>query len=332
MKQRSFPLLKIVWLVAVMGIASVMQSRLPQVQAHTRPTEKDGKSDGSSPPQSKAKLGYDFDLAKHVYAEITNDRVLAVAAGVAFYGLLALFPAVTTFVSFYGMFKDRAAVTADLATLTSVLPSSAMSIVSDQITRISSGDTLSLSLAAIFSLLFAIWSANSGMKAAMDALNVACGSRETRSFLSLNVLSLFFTLSAIVVLLLILTAVAVVPVVLNSVGLGPMVEWLIWAGRWPLLLLAANLALTVLYRWGPCVPDAKWRWLSPGSAFASFGFAVLSIGFSAYAANFANYNETYGSLGAVIAFLTWSWLGTVIMLTGAELNAELDRRAVDAKK
>jgi membrane protein len=266
-------------------------------------------------------------LAQNVYTEIVEDRVLAVAAGVAFYGLLALFPAITTLVSFYGIFNDRSTAAADLATLTSLLPPSAVSIVSDQINRIINTGSVNLSLAAAFSFLIAIWSANSGMKAAMDALNVAYGVKETRSFLTLNALSLFFTFSAIFVLLFLLSAIALVPVILEAIGLGPWVEWLIWLGRWPLLLLAANLALAVLYRWGPAVSAVKWRWYSPGTIFASLGFALLSVAFSAYAANFAQFNETYGSLGAVIAFLTWSWLVTVIMLTGAELNAELDRMA-----
>lgn len=261
-----------------------------------------------------------------VFSEIGNDRVLAVAAGVAFYGLLALFPAITTLVSLYGLFKDPSSASADLATLTSMLPQSVVSIISDQITRIINNGSTTLSLAAAVSLLIALWSANSGMKAAMDALNVAYGVKETRSFIKLNAISLFFTLSAVIVLLLIVAAIAVVPVVLSAINMGPLVEWLVWAGRWPLLLVLANLALAVLYRWGPCVPDAKWRWVSPGTILASIGFAVLSVAFSIYAENFANFNKTYGSLGAVIAFLTWSWLATVIMLIGAELNAELDRR------
>ena len=322
-------------LAAVIAIAALVQRQEPrqQVSATKLPkvTEVQA-SPKSSVSRSDELLRFSFDLAKSVYSEINTDRVLAVAAGVAFYGLLALFPAVTTLVSFYGMFNNRADVAADLAHLTSLLPGSAMSIVSDQITRISSADAVSLSVAAIFSLLVAVWSANSGMKAAMDALNVAYGTRESRSFFKLNALSLFFTLGAILVLLLIIVGVAVVPVVLNAVGLGSAMDWLIRAGRWPILLVLANVALTVLYRWGPSVPASKWRWLTPGSALASVGFAALSIGFSTYAANFANYNETYGSLGAVVAFLTWSWLGTVIMLTGAELDAELDRRKAEKVK
>ena len=321
---------KVLQLLLFMGARSVSNARSRQRQVSA--TLARARAEPENPLSSGTRDNSLFGLAKSVYTEIENDRVLAVAAGVAFYGLLALFPAITTLVSFYAMFKDRAAAAADLATLTSVLPESSVSIVSDQINRIISSGPVSLTVAAGFSLLLALWSSNSGMKAAMDALNVAYGVKETRSFLKLNAISLFFTLSAIVVLLSILAIVAIVPVVLSAVGLGPWMEWLIWAGRWPLLLLAVNLTLAVLYRWGPCMPNAKWRWYSPGTLFASLGFAVLSIVFSIYAANFANYNETYGSLGAVIAFLTWSWLGTVIMLTGAELNAELDRREANAKK
>ena len=265
----------------------------------------------------------------NVYKSIDDDRVLAVAAGVAFYALLAIFPAVTTLVSLYGVFNDRAQVAADLASLSVMLPEGAVSIISDQAMRIASGAPLSLGFTALFSFLLAIWSANSGMKALMDALNVSYAKRETRTFLRLHLTSFTLTMGALLFLLLMLSAVAVVPAILAFLWLDRWTQWLVWAGRWPVILIMLGVAISILYRWGPNVKSTSWRWYSPGSVFSSVGLLAFSMLFSWYAANFAAFNETYGSLGAVIAFLAWMWLSTVVVLIGAEMNAELDRRLGD---
>ena len=265
----------------------------------------------------------------NVYNSIDDDRVLAVAAGVAFYALLAIFPAVTTMVSLYGVFNDRAQVAADLASLSLLLPEGAVSIISEQALRIASGAPLSLGFTALFAFLLAIWSANSGMKALMDALNVSYAKRETRTFVRLHVTSFILTIGGLVFLLLMLSAVAVVPAILAFLWLDRWTQWLVWAGRWPVILILLGLAISILYRWGPNVKSTSWRWYSPGSIFSSIGLLAFSMLFSWYAASFAAFNETYGSLGAVIAFLAWMWLSTVVVLIGAELNAELDRRLGD---
>lgn len=265
----------------------------------------------------------------NVYKSIDDDRVLAVAAGVAFYALLAIFPAVTTLVSLYGVFNDRAQVAADLASLSVMLPEGAVSIISDQAMRIASGAPLSLGFTALFSFLLAVWSANSGMKALMDALNVSYAKRETRTFLRLHLTSFALTIGGLLFLLLMLSAVAIVPAILAFLWLDRWAQWLVWAGRWPLTLIMLGVAISILYRWGPNIKSTSWRWYSPGSIFSSVGLLAFSMLFSWYAASIASFNETYGSLGAVIAFLAWMWLSTVVVLIGAELNAELDRRLGD---
>lgn len=265
----------------------------------------------------------------NVYKSIDEDRVLAVAAGVAFYALLAIFPAVTTLVSLYGVFNDRAQVAADLASLAVILPEGAVSIISEQAMRIASGAPLSLGFTALFSFMLAIWSANSGMKALIDALNVSYAKRETRTFLRLHLTSFALTMGSLLFLLLMLSAVAVIPAILAFLWLDRWTQWLVWAGRWPIILIMLGVAISILYRWGPNVKSTSWRWYSPGSIFSSIGLLAFSMLFSWYAASIAAFNETYGSLGAVIAFLAWMWLSTVVVLIGAELNAELDRRLGD---
>lgn len=265
-------------------------------------------------------------VVKRTFAEFSADRVMAVAAGVTFYALLAIFPAITAFVSLYGLVADRAALAGHVDTLSTVMPQGGVAIVSEQLTRLTSGDQAALSFGFAFSLALAIWSANAGMKAIFDALNVAYDETEKRGFIRLNLVSLCFTAGAILFLLIGLVAIAAVPIALSWFGLEGFGPSLIAFMRWPLLLVVTALALSVLYRFGPSRAEARWQWLTPGSLLASLLWIVVSVGFSYYAANFASYNETYGTLGAVIAFMTWMWLSTAVILFGAELNAEAERQ------
>lgn len=265
-----------------------------------------------------------WQILKNTFAEVNADRVLAVAGGVTFYGLLSLFPAITVLVSLYGLFADPPSIAEHLGMLRTVLPEGAMSIISEQVKRIASSGETGLSLAAIIGTLVALWSANAAMKAMMDALNIAYDTDEKRSFIRLNLVSLFFTLSAIIGLIVLFGMIAAVPVVLDMVWLGGTADFLVWAGRWPVILLLVILALAVLYRFAPCRPDVRWRWVTPGSLLAAAGLLALSMLFSWYAANIGKFNETYGSLGAVIGFMTWMWLSATIILVGAELNAEVE--------
>ncbi len=277
-------------------------------------------------PAAASGLGW-WTILKRTFAEVSSDRVLAVAGGVTFYGLLSLFPAITVLVSLYGLVADPADISQHLQLLSSFLPQGALSIIGEQVTRIAQSDHSTLSVAAVTALLVALWSANAAMKAMMDALNIAYDAEEERGFVKLNLLSLGFTLSAILALILMIVAIAAVPVILQLFNLGVLGDVLLWAGRWPTVFVLMLLGIAVLYRYGPSRPGVAWRWVTPGSLFATFGLVVFSMVFSWYAANFANYNETYGSLGAVIGFLTWMWLSATIVLAGAELNAEIESEA-----
>ncbi len=286
---------------------------------------------GAAPPPagSPADLPASFwwSAAKHTFAEVNDDRVMAVAGGVTFYALLSLFPAITVMVSAYGLFAAPATISGHLQMLSAFLPEGAMSIIGEQVRRITQGDQGQLGAAAIAGLLAAVWSSNAAMKAMMDALNIAYDVEERRSFLWLNVESLAFTLTSIVALLVMLAVIALVPLLLHTQPLEPAAGTLISAGRWLLAFVLMMLALALLYKFAPNRPEAPWRWITPGSLLASAGLMTLSMGFSWYAANFGKFNETYGSLGAAIGFMTWLWLSAVIVMVGAELNAELEQKA-----
>jgi membrane protein len=265
------------------------------------------------------------DIAVRVYLEFNKDRVLAVAAGVTFYTLLALFPGIAALVTLYGLFADTSAINDHLAQLHMVMPAGAVEIIGDQVKRIAAKPSGTLGLTFFTSLLVSIWSANAAMKAMFDALNVVYEEEEKRNFFFLNLRSLTFTVGALIFIIISLNAIVVVPVMLNFLGLGSE-AWLIAALRWPALLLVVLGMLSVLYRFGPSRERARWRWVGVGSLIAGLLWLIASLLFSWYVSNFGTYNETYGSLGAVIGFMTWIWISSTIILLGGEINAEVEHQ------
>lgn len=288
------------------------------------PTEKAGR--GADDPTEIPAPGW-WAIVKRVWDEIGNDRVLAVAAGVTFYVLLAIFPAVTALVSIYGLFADTNTIQGHLNSLSMFVPASALDIIISQVQRVTSQEQAALGFATIAGLAVSIWSANAGMKALFDALNVAYGEKETRGFIALNLQSLAFTAGMLLFALLAIGAAIAVPVALKFLALGPTVETLLSWARWPILWLVLVLALALLYRFGPTRKKPEWKWITVGSAFASIMAIAASAAFSWYAANFAAYNETYGTLGAAIGFMTWVWITVTVIMIGAELNSEIELQA-----
>ncbi|WP_375459386.1 YihY/virulence factor BrkB family protein [uncultured Enterovirga sp.] len=286
-----------------------------------------GRGRHAQSPTEIPALGW-WDIAKRLFEEIGKDRILAVAAGVTFYGLLAVFPAIAALVSLYGLVADPATLGEHIAALGGLLPGGAIDIISEQVTRITSKGDTALGFAFFFGLAVSLWSANAGMKAVFDALNVAYDEEEKRNFFWLNVWSLLFTFATVIFVTMAIGAVVVIPIVLKFVGLGPATEWIIWLGRWPILLVATLAALALLYRYGPSRERAQWRWLTPGAILAAVGGIVTSMLFSWYVSSFGSYNETYGSLGAVVGLMTWMWLTSTVVLVGAELNAETEHQTV----
>jgi membrane protein len=266
------------------------------------------------------------DILWRTYEEFNKDRIMSVAAGVTYYALLAVFPAIAALVSIYGLFADPGTIQEHLNTLSGVLPGGALDIIREQVIRIASQGGGTLGFGFIFGLGLSLWSSNAGMKAIFDALNIVYGEEEKRSFIKLNLLSLSFTLGAIAFILIALAGIIVLPIVLNFIGLGSGTEWLVSLARWPILLIGVIFGLSLIYRFGPSRDKAEWRWVTPGGIVAAVLWLAVSMVFSWYVANFGSYNETYGSLGAVIGFMTWIWLSTIVVLLGAEINAEMEHQ------
>lgn len=268
------------------------------------------------------------DILWRTYPRIGDDRLLATAAGVVFFGLLAIFPAVTALVSFYGLFADPVTIGDNLQTLAVMLPDGTYQIIGDQVARVVSKGNAELGTTFLFGLALAIWSANAGFKAIIDALNVAYEEREKRSFIRLNMVSLAFTVGGIMALLLMVGAVVAFPLALDHLRLAPESKLIIAIARWPLLLVLLLVALALLYRLAPSRDAPRWQWLSVGAVTAAVLWICGSALLSWYLSAFANYNATYGSLGAAIGLMMWMWMSATVIMFGAELNSEIERQTL----
>ena len=257
---------------------------------------------------------------------VIEHRLLAVAAGVAFYGLLALFPAITALVSIYGLFASPTTISGHISFLADVIPVGGLDIVQEQIGRIVAKANGKLELGVILGFALALWSANAGTKAIMEGLNVVEGRVEQRSYVRLNLVSLAFTVAGLVITALALGSVVVAPLLLAAFGIAGASHMLLRFTRWPVLLLLILAGLAVLYRFGPSPHVDRCHWFSPGALFATGAWLIELVLLSWYLANIADYNATYGSLGAVIGLLIWLWLSALVVLIGAELNAEIAER------
>lgn len=252
---------------------------------------------------------------------------MSVGAGATFYILLALFPGIGALVSLYGLVADAGTIGKSLNALSAIVPGGALSVIHAELQRLTSTRGPTLSFAFAFSLAVSLWSANSGIKALFDALNVAYEEEEERSFLVLNATSLLFTVGAMVFMIATIALLVALPLALGSAGPSAADNPALTAARYGLLVIGTLFALACLYRFGPDRARPKWQWVSWGSVFTTFFWVVASAGFTYYAANFGSYDKTYGSLGAVVGFMVWLWLSVTIVLLGATLNCEIERRA-----
>jgi len=263
------------------------------------------------------------DIVWRTWLEMNADKLPTVAAGVTFYTLLAIFPAVGAFVSLYGLFADVGAVREQLNDLAAFVPRDVLKLVGDQMMQLATRQDAGLSLALAVSVLLSLWTANAGVAALFDGLNVAYDETERRNFLIRRITTYAFT-AALVLFATVVTAVLVaVPIYLRQFGLID--SWLA-PFRWVVLTVLAACAFAVLYRFGPSRQRARWRWVRWGAALAAVAWIGGSLGFSWYVNHIAHYDATYGSLGAAVGFMMWIWFSVMVVLIGAELNAEIEHQ------
>ena len=266
------------------------------------------------------------DVALRVKREIKRDDVPLLAAGVAFFALLALVPALVALVSLYGLVADPADIQRNVDDVLAAAPAEVRDLVESQLSSIVDSSPQGLRLGALAGLVVALWSASSGMKHLIAAVNRAYGEDETRGFIRLRGLSLILTVGAVVALLVALCALIVAPNSLSDEGSTGVLRTTLLVVRWPLLAVAAMCGLAVIYRYAPNRAEPRWNWVSIGAVFATVVWLAASVGFSIYSANFGRYNETYGALGAVVVMMLWLYISAYATVAGAELNAELERQ------
>jgi membrane protein len=262
------------------------------------------------------------DIALRIKNEVKQDNVGSLAAGLAFYAMLAVFPGLVALVSMYGLIFDPADVEKQVASFSVMLPGSARELLEAQLHQLVANSPSSLGIGAALGIAGALWSASSGVASLIKGINIAYDEPEKRGFFKLRGLALLFTLAVIVLAIVALALIAVLPGLLGSLQ-GP-VQSLVKIGRWPVLALGVLLVLAVLFRYAPDREKPRWRWVTWGSAIATIVWLLASAGFSLYVSNFANYDKTYGTLGSVIVLLLWFYVSSFVVLLGAEINAEIE--------
>jgi membrane protein len=266
------------------------------------------------------------DVLVRVTKETSTDNVSLIAAGLALYALLAVFPALAAAVSLYGLVSSPDQIASQIQNLAGVLPRQAADILRNALQNLASQQGQALGVGAILGILVALWSARKGMVALMTATNIAYDEDEERGFFRKLLVSLAFTIAAVVGFVLVVLLAVAVPLALQALGLPDIVQAALSVLRWVVLWFLVVFALAVVYRFAPDRDEPKWRWVTWGSGIAATLWLVGSLLFSLYVQNFGSYGETYGALGGVVVLLLWFYLSAFIVILGAEINAELEHQ------
>lgn len=262
-------------------------------------------------------------FGRRLWRRFHDDNLVLVSAGVAFFGLLALFPTITAVLAIGGLVIDPVKIVAQMQSLRGVIPDDALSLLIGQAQSVARASGLHLTV--LVSLGLAFWSASRGVNVLCNGLAVAYGTRDTRSFLRRNLHVLGMTVVLILGLVVMLVLMVGVPVMLSFVPLGPSAGLAVQWARWLIMGLTALSGLALLYRHGPSRAQTRWQLFSPGAVFAGLSWIAASHGFTLYATRFAHYNESFGALAGVIILMMWLWITVLAVLLGAQINAELER-------
>ncbi|MFN8026975.1 MAG: YhjD/YihY/BrkB family envelope integrity protein [Acidimicrobiia bacterium] len=265
-------------------------------------------------------------VAKQVKREATEDNVSLLSGGVAFFALLAIVPLLVAMLSIWGLFASPGDATRVIRDLASGLPRSAQNLVRQQLHSIASRSNAGLGLTALVSLVVALWSASSGVKHLIEAVNTAYDEREERGFVKVRALALLLTLGALVFVLVAVGLIAVLPSALADAGVPSTARVVLDALVWPVLAVMMMVAVALLYRFAPDRRDPRWRWLSWGAVGATIVWLLASALFALYSSNLGSYDRTYGSLGGVVVLMLWLYLTALVVVLGAELNAALEEQ------
>jgi len=264
-------------------------------------------------------------IITNVWTCIDHDHISIMAAGVAFYTLLSIFPAMSALISIFGLVADPQVIERQLADLSEVLPQDVLMLVSDQLHNLIAAAPGRLGVGLTVSLTLALWSATSGTGTLMQALTVAYEEKNTRGVIAFYLRAITLTIAIGIFGLVSLFLIAVVPVVLDWLPIPSLWRTSVALIRWPILAGLVFVALSLVYRFAPARQAPRWHWLSPGTIAAALLWLIGSAGFSFYVERFASYDKTYGALGAVVVLLMWLYVSAYIVLAGAELNSAVEK-------
>jgi membrane protein len=269
-----------------------------------------------------------LDIAYRVVIRVVPDQFGLIAAGVAFYMLLAIFPAIAALMALAGLFTDPASVVVQLQNFTRLLPDQAALILLNQAQLVAGTSDEGLSLTLWLGVGFSLYLSTRATTSLIHGLNVAYEEREKRSFVRFWLAVILLTAALLFGGVLLVLLLVGLPTLLAFLPLDFETERLLKGLRWAVMAIVLMVGLAGLYRWGPSRRRARWRWLSPGVVIAAALWFAGSLAFTLYVANFANYNQSFGSLGGVIVLLTWLWLSAFIVLLGALLDAEIEAQTM----
>lgn len=264
------------------------------------------------------------EIFRRTASEMVADNCLNLAAQLAYYFFLALFPALLFLVAIISFIPVAGLLEMITSTLARVAPNEVVTIIQDQILKIAhekNGGLLTLGVVG------AIWSTSSGVNAIIDTLNTAYDIRETRPWWKVKLLALGLTVALAVFIVVSFALVIVGPTLAEkvavSLNLGPAFEWTWKILQWPVIFGLVSLAIALIYYFAPDA-EQEWIWISPGAVLSTTLWLLISLGFKLYVANFGSYNATYGAIGGVIVLMLWFYVSALAVLTGAELNAEIE--------
>lgn len=277
-------------------------------------------------PKDVSAAGWKQVLVR-TYKESDRDHVSIISAGVAFYAFLAFVPLLGALVLVYGLVAEPSSVVQHVQAMTAVMPRDAASIIGEQLAAVSQTASGKKGLGLLFALLLSIYGAMRGASSIITALNVVYNVDETRGFIKTTLMAVGLTLGAVFALLTAILGISMLGYLEHLLPFSsPILHLVLKILFWIAAAAAISLLVALIYRYAPDRPKAKWRWLSPGAIVATLLWVAATLGFGFYVSNFGSYNATYGSLGAVIVFLTWLYLTAYILLMGGELNAELEKQ------
>ncbi len=327
MKRATDPFMRMaVVMFAVAGVVG-RRSKITLEKALPKGTETISKPspEPTTPPLIEHAPGL-VGIAKAVFSRFGQDNISLIAAGIAFYILAAIFPALAALVSIYGLFADPSQLANRVSGLKGVLPPEALKIITDGLNNFAHKSGSQLSFALVISLVIALWSARAGMSSVMTGLNIAYEETEKRSFVMQNVIALALTLGGIVFAIAAIVAVAVVPAALALLHADGFAMQILAVARWPALAVLVVIGFAVVYRYAPSRTNPNWTWISWGSGIAAVLWMAGSLIFSLYVSHFGSYQATYGALAAVVVLLLWFWVSALVLLLGAEIDDEITLR------